>query len=788
MSGLSVGQGPPGAKSEDPRIREDARAEIATGGTDSESGSAPSGDGWKVPLVAGAALEWARRGYPVFPCRNLPGSDGHKAPLTCNGFHNATTDEATIKGWWQGHPDALIGVPTGSATGLAVLDLDKKNNKDGYAAVPDWETLTPAIVRTGSGGAHLYFAADGQVRCATGKDGVDVRGDGGYVIVPPSQGYTWHREADLSALPPFPLAFRPREYTAMPADELAAEDPAEVAAALRAIPNDDEDHDRWLRIGLATFSATAGSDEGLDAWQEWSAKSTKYDAHYTAQRWEKIHSSPPTSIGAGTIFWEAEAFDPGWRSRHWRQVEAELEAQLNGGAADFLSGMGLEPSKVVEEAHPAPAAGEAPAGDEQHPSTPDEAEPGTPSATDEESKPAPRPTSALGEWNAGSEDWSSLPPRKWLLGNVFCRRFVSSLIADGGIGKTALRILQALSLATNKQLTGEHVFQRARVLYVSLEDDRDELRRRVRAAMLHHKIEPAEIDGWLFLSAPEGKAGKLVTANPRTKRPLIADMKPELDKAISANAIDLLILDPLVKAHDVEENDNSAMDVVIQVLANLAVAHDIAVDVLHHTSKGAADPGNADRGRGASAVKNGARLVYTLTQMSVDEAKLFGVNEAERRSHVRVDSGKVNITPPLERAQWFQIVGVPLGNAEALYPNGDRVQTMVPWTPPQVWDGISDDVLKRIVDEIDAGVPGAGDKGILEGGRYSDAPKATTRAAWQVVARHTPGKTEKQCRQFIAELVKQKRLVAKDYRDPNDRRMVKGLYLLNLQDLEDDPM
>jgi RecA-family ATPase len=106
----------------------------------------------------------------------------------------------------------------------------------------------------------------------------------------------------------------------------------------------------------------------------------------------------------------------------------------------------------------------------------------------------------LGEWDAGEDD-EPIPPRGWLLGNIFCRRFLSSLIGDGGVGKTALRIAQLLSLAVGRSLAGEHVFHRCRVLLVSLEDDRDELRRRVRAAMLHHGIEPAEVEDWLFLAA-----------------------------------------------------------------------------------------------------------------------------------------------------------------------------------------------------------------------------------------------------------------------------------------------
>jgi hypothetical protein len=112
--------------------------------------------------------------------------------------------------------------------------------------------------------------------------------------------------------------------------------------------------------------------------------------------------------------------------------------------------------------------------------------------------------SDLDEWDAG-QDLDPIPPRGWLLGNSLCRGFLSSVMAAGGTGKTALRIAQALALATGRPLTGEYVFQRCRVLYVSLEDDRDELRRRVRAAMKHHKVDPAHVRGWLYLATPAAR-------------------------------------------------------------------------------------------------------------------------------------------------------------------------------------------------------------------------------------------------------------------------------------------
>jgi hypothetical protein len=101
------------------------------------------------------------------------------------------------------------------------------------------------------------------------------------------------------------------------------------------------------------------------------------------------------------------------------------------------------------------------------------------------------PATGLGEWNA-TVDVELPPPRGWLLGNSFCRRFVSSVLADGGTGKSAtLRILRGLS----RRLSGEQVFQRCRVLIVSLADDPDELQHSIPVARLHYNIPLSEFDG-----------------------------------------------------------------------------------------------------------------------------------------------------------------------------------------------------------------------------------------------------------------------------------------------------
>jgi hypothetical protein len=326
-----------------------------------------------------------------------------------------------------------------------------------------------------------------------------------------------------------------------------------------------------------------------------------------------------------------------------------------------------------------------------------------PRLVDSAQKFAPEPVEnpGLGVCDAG-DDTEKPPPRGWLLGNVFARKFMSSLLAEGGGGKTAYRYAQALALASGRPLTGEHIFQRSRVLIISLEDDVDELRRRILAARLHHNVDLSEVKGWLFYSAPGGKASKLLTTD-RGGRAVRGLLAANIEAEIVANKIDLVIIDPFVKSHSVEENLNSVIDDVVQILTDLADKHNIGIDSPHHTSKGPADPGNANRGRGASAMKDAGRLVYTLTPMSVDEAKLFDINPDDRRQFVRIDSGKVNITKHFPAAKWFRLVGVALGNATDLYPAGDDVQTVEPWQPPNVMAGVTPAEFEKVAAAIQAG-------------------------------------------------------------------------------------
>ena len=149
-----------------------------------------------APTLHKAALAYARRGVPVFPCE-----PGAKRPLTQNGHWDATTDTRVIERWWKGWPSANLGVPTGKKSGVVVLDVDVDDGGlESLAKLERAGAPTPktARVRTGGGGIHVFFRnpRGTEIRNSAGLlgPGLDVRGEGGYVVVPPSRTqdpYVW---------------------------------------------------------------------------------------------------------------------------------------------------------------------------------------------------------------------------------------------------------------------------------------------------------------------------------------------------------------------------------------------------------------------------------------------------------------------------------------------------------------------------------------------------------------------------------------------------------------------
>lgn len=108
----------------------------------------------------------------------------------------------------------------------------------------------------------------------------------------------------------------------------AEAEPSDVARALNVIPNDGPaDWNDWKRIGLAAYAATGGSWDGFDAFDSWSRKNPAYDARKTQQAWEEMRRSPPSNIGAGTLFFLARQARPDWQPSERLRDNASVATQ-----------------------------------------------------------------------------------------------------------------------------------------------------------------------------------------------------------------------------------------------------------------------------------------------------------------------------------------------------------------------------------------------------------------------------------------------------------------------------
>jgi hypothetical protein len=300
-------------------------------------------------------------------------------------------------------------------------------------------------------------------------------------------------------------------------------------------------------------------------------------------------------------------------------------------------------------------------------------------------------------------DPASLAPRPWLLGVQALAGYVTAIVSPGGVGKTALSIGMALSVAANRPLLEHRVWVPGPVWIWNLEDGRDELVRRVAAAAKHYRLDRATC-------AP-------IYINSGRDRPLcVARLAPNADGVTSvthpdeealtreakARGVRMIVVDPFVSSHDLDENSNGHMAAAMAAWARIAAAVNCAVILVHHTRKGATG-GNIEDARGGSAIAAAARVGLTLARMDDDAGERFNIAQAERWRYVRVDDAKANLAPRADKAAWFRLASVELGNATATYPSGDSIQVAEPWTPPDVFEDVTPEQTNRALDIIDAG-------------------------------------------------------------------------------------
>ena len=364
----------------------------------------------------------------------------------------------------------------------------------------------------------------------------------------------------------------------------------------------------------------------------------------------------------------------------------------------------------------------------------------------------------------------SLPPRAWLYGTALIRRFVSLLVAPGGVGKSALALGQALALASGRPFLAERVHHSVPAWVLNLEDPLEETERRVAALMARHGIAAPALAGRLFLDSGRKRRLCMACHGPEG-RAIVHPDEAALVEAARAAGVGLIVVDPFVRSHALDENSNQEMDAAAAAWARVAEATAAAVLLVHHVRKGAAEAeSEVEAARGAKALTDAARVARLLSAMTTSEAEKLGVDPRERHRFIRLDDAKANLAPRAEAALWFRLDSVNLNNATPLYPAGDAVAVVVPWTPPSPFAALDDAACNRVLDAIAAG-PEPGVRYTAQrrgrgasGGRWAGA---------LLVREH--GLSEGQADTVLTTWLKSGLLVEADYRDPVQRRARRGL-------------
>lgn len=487
-----------------------------------------------------------------------------------------------------------------------------------------------------------------------------------------------------------------------------------VRDAVRHLPNDDADYGAYIDVGQAIRGAFGPGfeDEAYVVWDEWARKSPKYNDALNEKHWRTMGQSH--TLGAQYLY--ERAAKHGWS----RIAEAYFKPYLPDDVDDMFA-----TSSAPETAKPE------------------------------------RPPLVAGE--ISPDDLDTLPPREWLYGFKISRKYVTFMAAPGGAGKTALAQVMALSAATGQAFLHDKPVKPLRVWVLNLEDDIIEMKRRLKAAMMHYGLGPEVLQNIRFNSGRDRRF--TIVRRGRDENYIVEpDYRAVIDE-MKRCGIDLLIVDPFLRSHQVPENDNEAQDEVMRLYAQIAQEANAGVLLIHHVKKGAV-AGDMDSMRGGSTQGGGARSVLTLASMTVEEAKAAGIDEKSRRLYVRIDDAKNNMAPPLTKAEWIKLESVSLGNGTPDYPDGDHVQVATKYTLPGVWEGADTSFEAAALDAIAKGLP--------DGERYSERSQDGERWAGNVLINRF-GRSKAQADEILKGWKRQGWIVTMDYLSTKQRKNRKGI-------------
>lgn len=641
-----------------------------------------------------SAHDWVKM-YRTFGLQAVPAMSprddnvNYKRPAVAwKEFEDTPIPDATIERWYEpGGPHRMrtnVGLITGACSGgVFCVDLDVK---DGSHADAWWlgliethnnglEPETP-WQRTGGGGRQILFRAPNGWAPPTFKTpiGIDIRGQGGFMVCPPSMHASGKRYEWAPGCAPYDMEpeFAP-EWLIEAIDKLRLEHGGGPAGVKREHTASDADKNAF---GLDEDNR----EEKLQKWV-WAAVVDLYraapippsEAEQEAEMerlWQLYLMSTTSRINRPGIdkahLLEIEGRGRGELERKWRYAMKKWDKEVAAAAAIPKSENEFQARAANDEA---------------------KAEEGK----EEEVRQA-------GLVNATQYAWieaSKIPPRDLLYGRHLFRKFLSATVAPGGLGKSSLVMVDALAAVTGRDLIGDRPKAALSVWYWNGEDPLEELQRRIAAACLHYRITEADLGGRLFVDS--GRDTEIVVV--RETKDGVQIATPIVDamvEQVRSRNIDIMTIDPFVACHAVNENDNAKIEAVVKQWMRVAEEGGCAIELVHHVRKpsGAGIETTVDDARGAGALLAKVRSARVLNGMATAEAMEIGIDAGDRWAYFRVDNGKANLMPRGGDAKWHRMVGVPLGNR--VDAQEDNVGVATAWIKPGMFDGIKEHHLYQV--------------------------------------------------------------------------------------------
>ena len=300
-----------------------------------------------------------------------------------------------------------------------------------------------------------------------------------------------------------------------------------------------------------------------------------------------------------------------------------------------------------------------------------------------------------------------IPRREFLHANHYLRGFLTATFGAGGGGKSAHAVTEALAMVTGRPLLSGALAMPLRVWYVNAEDPADEIERRFSGSIKHFKLTADHIGDRLFANSGREQEFVVMTEERRETK-ICVPFVTSIIEEIQRNKIDVLIVDPFVSTHEVDEQDNSKIQRVAAVWNLIADKAGCSVELIHHVRK-TKDEITADDGRGAGALKDKCRSVRVINPMSIAQAQAAGLDEAKAASYFRIEVSKANMALLGGHSPWRRFASVKLdngGTGDLSSLCGDSIGVVEKWDWPSA-ETLCGEIPPEVLDKIKARI-GAG--------------------------------------------------------------------------------